>query len=106
MAYPKGVVSDEMAQRLLVVVEALDRAHRERDETIAEALHAGGSIKVVADLTGLSPSRIRQIGHEHGWPTKEHMARLRAANDPPSKIKEVMAWLDAGGKLPPPPNPK
>lgn len=100
MAYPKGTVTADMAARLLTAVQDAERSHRVRDETIAEALHAGGSIKVVAELTGLSPSRIRQIGHEHGWPTAERMEELRRANDPPDITKEILRWLDEGGKAP------
>lgn len=97
MAYPKGVVSPELAARLLAAVEDYDRARAERDQAIAEALHQGGSIKVVSELTGLSPSRIRQIGHDHGWPTKERMAELRAANDPPDITKEILRHLEEDG---------
>lgn len=81
MTYPKGTISKEMAEALASAVEAIPEAIRRRDELIVRALEEGGSIGVVADLTGLSRYKVQQIGNAGGWPSKERMAELRRENN-------------------------
>jgi AraC-like DNA-binding protein len=63
----------EHAQRVIDAVQALADAHTARDQAIVDALNAGGSVRLVAQAAGMSPSQIQKIGKAGGWPN----AKLR-----------------------------
>lgn len=54
-------MSTQHEKRLRASVEALEEARVERDKEIRRAAKAGLSRRVVARVTGLSPSRVQQI---------------------------------------------
>lgn len=71
MPQRKGDVSPEDVERLVAAMAAFKAARIRRDRAITRALKAGGSIREVAAVTGMSPSSIQKIGHANGWPTEE-----------------------------------
>lgn len=74
MPQPRGDVPRRHAQRIVEAVVAFEAAKVERDAAIAAALKAGGSTREVGALTGLSQTRVAQIGHAHGWPTAQQQS--------------------------------
>jgi hypothetical protein len=69
----------EKAERIVAAMQAMKDAKAERDAAIADALNSGGSIRMVADVAGMSPNAIQAIGRANGWPNakirKERAAR-------------------------------
>lgn len=93
MPQARGEVPASKAQRIVEAVVALREAEVERDLAITAALKAGGSVREVAAIAGLSPSRIAQIGHANGWPSeaqKDARDRLRQQN------LEWRRWIEDG----------
>ena len=54
-------IDPELAKRLRTVRKKIDKSLEERDRLIAEAIGAGGSLREVGQLIGLSHTRVRQI---------------------------------------------
>jgi transposase len=60
---------DDAAARLVAAMDGMKSALVERDQAVADALKAGGSVREVAAITGRSTTTIQKIGHDNGWPT-------------------------------------
>ena len=58
------------------------REHEAYRQAVAAALKAGGSVREVARVTGLSTSTVQAWGRARGWPTKE----------------QAEAWAPAGAR--------
>lgn len=52
----------------------VEQSKVERDAAIVAALLAGGSVREVAKVAGMSPSQIQVIGHAGGWPSSSQRA--------------------------------
>lgn len=72
---PRKPVPEPWASKLVEVQQRLKATRVERNETIVEALKAGGSIREVADLIGLNHRQVLEIGHAAGWPPDDERAR-------------------------------
>lgn len=78
MPQRRNVPPEEHAERIVKALAALKAAHEERDASIADALKAGGSVREVARIAGLSERTIQTIGHDNGWPTDKQRAAWEA----------------------------
>ena len=47
----------------------------------AQALEAGGSIREVGEVTGLSTTTVQKYGHANGWPSPGRRAQLDAGKN-------------------------
>jgi len=63
------------AERLLRAMKAMADAKDERNQAILAALKAGGSIREIAKVAGMSESQILTISKDMGWPDKAELAR-------------------------------
>ncbi len=95
----RGEVPDEHAERLRQVAGLVAAAYAERDAAIVAALKAGGSIREVGKLVGLTTQVISDIGHRGGWPTKAQKAAWEEAKRPAREWNEMIRrGLDDLGK--------
>ncbi|GAB3776847.1 uncharacterized protein YjcR [Nocardioides ginsengisegetis] len=67
----KGVVPPDHAARLIALRDQADTAAAAFKDAVADALKAGGSVREVAKVTGLSTRTVREWGTARGWPTQE-----------------------------------
>ena len=87
----------EHAHRITAAVQALADAKVERDEAIADALKAGGSIREVAQFAGMSTRSIQLIGHANGWPTPK---QVKAREEAAAERAKWDAYLTGRGQVP------
>lgn len=88
----RGVIPDPERARILAAMRARDDAEAELRAAVVAGLLAGGSVREMAALTGMSTNTIQRWGREGGWPSaaqKAARAAVRAEND------EWNARLDA-----------
>ena len=78
MPHPTGKFPDKARLRVAVAVASYKLAREERDAAIVAALKGGASLRQVADMSGMSTSRIKQIGNAGGW-SGDDWHRARAA---------------------------
>jgi transposase len=93
-----GVIPDPQLTRLTEAKAALTEADEEYRQAVADALKAGGSVREVARVTGLSTSTVQAWGRERGWPTEEQQAARRARSE---QVDEFDARLRAAQALNP-----
>lgn len=84
----RGEVPDGHAERLRQVAGLVAAAYVERDAAIVAALKAGGSIREVGKLVGLTTQVISSIGHRGGWPTAEQKAAWEEEKRPTREWNE------------------
>ena len=60
--------------------------------TVADALKAGGSVREVARVTGLSTNTVQRWGRERGWPTE---AQRAGWSDEKASVDEFQSRIDA-----------
>lgn len=77
----KGIIPPDKARRLDAAREARDQADDEFRSAVVAALKAGGSIREVAELSGLSTRTVQDWGHAGGWPTKAQKAARAEARE-------------------------
>ena len=74
----RGVVPDAEAARLVAAIERRAQVVAEADAevraAVTAALLAGGSVREVAKLAGMSPTTVEKYGRAGGWPSKEQRA--------------------------------
>ena len=73
----------EHVETIRLALDQLAAAREARDAAIVAALLAGGSVREVAAVAGMSTTTIQQIGHAGGWPSKDYKrarAETRARN--------------------------
>lgn len=75
---PRGIVPHAEQQRLLAALKGKAAADEELKEAVAAALRAGGSVREVAKIAGLSTRTVQDWGRARGWPTPEMLARIEA----------------------------
>jgi hypothetical protein len=95
---PKGTVPPELAKRLRLTAAVLADAKAMRDEAIVDALKAGGSMREVANLVGISQATVGSIGHKGGWPTEEQRAAWQSAKDQRIRFDATPEEIAAGLK--------
>ena len=86
----RGEVPDEHAERLRQVRGLVAAAYAERDAAIVAALKAGGSIREVCKLVGLTTQVVSTIGHRGGWPTAVQQAEWDEAKRPAREWNEAL----------------
>ncbi|MGU3587489.1 hypothetical protein ACLBYD_30675 [Rhodococcus sp. C26F] len=82
----RGLIPDPERARILAAMRARDDAETELRAAVVAGLLAGGSVREMADLTGMSTNTIQRWGREGGWPSPAQKA-ARAA-----KRAEVEDW--------------
>ena len=88
----RGVIPDTERKRILAAMEARDSAEVELRAAVVAGLLAGGSVREMADLTGMSTNTIQRWGREGGWPSTAQKA-ARAAHQ--EATDAFQARLDA-----------
>jgi hypothetical protein len=64
----KGSVPEAQAQRIFDGLAARAEAQLTMEQAVSDALKAGGSVREVAALSGLSGTTGQKYGHACGWP--------------------------------------
>jgi uncharacterized protein YjcR len=67
------------ADRIRVALAGVRAAQEELEQSVAQALLNGASVRAVAEL-GLSPNTVQKYGRAHGWPTDLNRARFYESN--------------------------
>ena len=88
----RGVIPDAERARILAAMTAAKDADTELRAAVVAGLLAGGSVREMADLTGMSTNTIQRWGREGGWPSTEQKAE-RAARQ--ATTDAFQARLDA-----------
>lgn len=88
----KGTVPDDLAKILIAARDDRDRAEVTYRTAVVDALKAGGSVREVARLTGLSVNTVERWGRAGGWPTA---AQKQAWNAARQVNRELQARSDA-----------
>ena len=92
----RGVIPDAERKRILTAMTARDSAEVELRAAVVAGLLAGGSVREMADLTGMSTNTIQRWGREGGWPStkqKAERAKRQEATD------AFQARLDAANRM-------
>ena len=63
------------ADRIRVALTGVRAAQDELENSVAQALLHGASVRAVAEI-GLSPNTVQKYGRAHGWPTEVNRARF------------------------------
>lgn len=78
----RGVVPDAEAARLRAAVERRAQVVADADievrAAVTAALLAGGSVREVAKISGMSPTTVEKYGRAGGWPSAEQRAAWEA----------------------------
>lgn len=74
----RGLIPDPERARILAAMRARDDAETELRAAVVAGLLAGGSVREMATLTGMSTNTIQRWGREGGWPSAQQKA-ARAA---------------------------
>ena len=67
----KGAIPDAQLAALLTAKTTAAEAQEGYQQAVADALKAGGSVREVHRVTGLSTSTVQTWGRDRGWPTRE-----------------------------------
>jgi hypothetical protein len=70
----KGLVPLEHAARIRAALTGKADADAELRAAVVGALKAGGSVREVMAVSGLSNDTVQRWGREGGWPTREQRA--------------------------------
>lgn len=94
---PRGIIPPSQAKRLDAARDAREKADDEFRTAVVAALKAGGSIREVAELSGLSTRTVQDWGHAGGWPTKAQKAtreeaRIRRAEQLRRHLERYALW--------------
>lgn len=71
----RGVVPTAEEQRVRAAVVGAEAAEKELRDAVVAALVAGGSVREVARVSGISVNTIERWGRAGGWPSAEQSAR-------------------------------
>lgn len=77
----RGVIPDAERKRILAAMVAAKDADTELRAAVVAGLLAGGSVREMADLTGMSTNTIQRWGREGGWPSTEQKATRAARQE-------------------------
>ena len=70
-AQRRGLIPDAERERIVAALESRGAAEVELRAAVVAGLLAGGSVREVAGVTGMSTNTIQRWGHEGGWPSTE-----------------------------------
>lgn len=103
---PRGIIPPTQARRLADATRAREQADEEFRTAVVAALKAGGSIREVAELSGLSTRTVQDWGHAGGWPTKAQKAareeaRVRRAEQLARHLERYELWRSQRGQSDP-----
>lgn len=90
------MIPDPERKRILTAMAAAKDADTELKAAVVAGLLAGGSVREMADLTGMSTNTIQRWGRDGGWPSKEQQA-ARATRH--AEVDEWQASLDAANAM-------
>ena len=80
------MVPPQMAARLAELARARTEADAALKVAVVEALKAGGSVREVMRMTGLSTQTVSRWGHAGGWPTP---AQVRAREEATERRRAI-----------------
>lgn len=96
----RGLVPDAEAARLRAAVErraqVVADAEAEVRAAVTAALLAGGSVREVARVSGLSPTTVEKYGRAGGWPSAEQKAQWEADRQ---LGRDIRARLDVAQRV-------
>ncbi|AYR01536.1 helix-turn-helix DNA-binding domain protein [Arthrobacter phage Seahorse] len=75
----KGTVPEPEGQRITDALALRAEAQQQVELAVSDALKAGGSVREVAAISGLSGTTVQKYGRAHGWPTQEQRDGWEAA---------------------------
>ena len=61
----------------------------------AQDFEAGGSIREIAEVMGVSTTKVQEYGHAHGWPSPVRQAQLDAGNNSRDAFATRLATAEA-----------
>ncbi|MCM0622898.1 hypothetical protein [Nocardioides bruguierae] len=88
MGMPRGVVTDEDAERVLAAKQARDEAETALRAAVVVALMHGASHRELSKVSGLSTNTIQRWAREAGWPPPEARAERAAEQERRSQALE------------------
>ena len=92
MGHPPGKLTPQARDRLIAAIAGWRVAQEEREAAIVAALKSGASLRQVHEVTGISTSRIKQIGNAGGWSAADwHAARAREKADRDEWARQIAA---------------
>ncbi|WP_186328981.1 hypothetical protein [Prescottella equi] len=74
----RGLIPDPERARILAALAARNAAEAELRAAVVANLLAGGSIREMAALTGMSTSTIQKWGRESSWPSTNQKSEWAA----------------------------
>lgn len=93
---PRGIIPPDPARRLAEARDAREKADDEFRAAVVAALKANGSIREVAELSGLSTRTVQDWGHAEGWPTAaQKKARAEAKARRREELRRLIERWDA-----------
>lgn len=94
---PRGIVPPKRAEEVVAARDAKDQADERFRAAVVDALKAGGSIREVAQLAGISTRTVQDWGHAGGWPTlAQKRAKAEARARRAETLREMLARYDRG----------
>lgn len=88
----RGLIPDVERARVLAAMTAANDADTELRAAVVAGLLAGGSIREMAALTGMSTATIQKWGRDGGWPSAEQKAERASRRE---EIDEYQVKHDA-----------
>lgn len=95
VAQEKHPPAPRHAERIRAAVAARELAEAEVRAAVVAALKAGGSIREVAKVSGLSTNTVQRWGREGGWPTKAQKDEWSRARREREELYEQLGITDA-----------
>lgn len=86
------MIPDLERARVLAAMSAAKDADAELRAAVVAGLLAGGSIREMAALTGMSTATIQKWGRDGGWPSEEQKAERASRRE---AVDEYQVRLDA-----------
>lgn len=87
----RGVVPTAEEQRVRAAVIGAEAAEKELHAAVVAALIAGGSVREVARVSGISVNTIERWGRAGGWPSKEQSAAWAKARADQEELRARQA---------------
>ncbi|MGH3804085.1 MAG: hypothetical protein ACRDTD_28915, partial [Pseudonocardiaceae bacterium] len=68
-AQRRGVIPEAESSRILAALKSRAAAEVELRAAVVAGLRAGGSVREMAEVTGMSTNTIQRWGHDGRWPS-------------------------------------
>lgn len=88
----RGLIPDAERARVLVAMTTAKDVDIELRAAVVTGVRAGGSIREMAALTGMSTATIQKWGRDGGWPSDEQQAERASRRE---AVDEYQVKLDA-----------